>query len=99
MSQLRKIFYKVNLKLNDNKVLPITIATSDINKIPELVEKHKVLYLMRGFDVTGFVIADTRFTIQMSEKQYQDELSYCDIVDDDGGYATGPATVVRILNK
>jgi hypothetical protein len=94
---IRKIFYKVLLTLDNGQVLPVTVATSDLNKLPSLVERHKMLYLARGFNIQGFQIEDTRYTIQMSEQQYENELAYCDIIDDDGGYATGPAQIVRTI--
>lgn len=77
-----KTFYKVVLNLSNNQKLPITIATADINRIPQLVESNKVLYAKDGNAVTGFVLDSTRYPLGMAPDKYEEELMYCDIVDE-----------------
>lgn len=92
---LRKIFYKVKLHLSDGRFMPIMIATTDINRIPEIVEKNKGLYMRSEFYVTGFSIDDVKYTVQMDEKQYEDELMHCDIVDEQDIVMKGE--IVKVL--
>lgn len=79
---MRKIFYKIDLVLPEDKALPVTLATSDMNSIPTLVEKSKTLYNSMGYDVQGFRIADTRYTLNMSDEEYETELMFCDIIEE-----------------
>lgn len=81
---MRKIFYKVDLKLSNDQVLPITVATTDINNVGQLVEKYKMLYKSTtGHEVVGLEITDIKYTVDMPEKEYEEELMFCDIVDED----------------
>lgn len=62
---------------------PLTVATTDITRIPTLVEKHKVLYTALGYSLDKFSIADTLYAFNMTTEQYEEEISVCDIVDED----------------
>jgi hypothetical protein len=93
---LRKIFYKVRLHLSDGRFMPITIATTDINRIPQIVESRKVLYMRPEFYVIGFNIDDTKFTIQMTDQQYENELEHCDVVDEQEEIVKGE--IVKVLS-
>jgi hypothetical protein len=77
-----KTFYKVVLNLSNDQKLPITVATADINRIQPLVESNKVLYAKDGNVVTGFVIDSTKYPLGMTPEKYEEELIYCDIVDE-----------------
>lgn len=78
----KHIFYKVGLKLSNGQTMQVTIATGDINRIERLVERNRMLYAARGFHIVGLTINDIRYTLNMPTEQYQDELMYCDIIDD-----------------
>jgi hypothetical protein len=78
-----KTFYKLNLLLADGKTLPVTVATSNVENLPALVESNKMLYSARGFIITGFQVLDIRYPLGMSAQTYEDELSFCDIADED----------------
>jgi hypothetical protein len=93
--RVRKIFYKVKLHLSNGQFMLITIATHDVNRIPDIVERHKVLYMRKDYYVVGFNIDDTKFTIQMPEQQYEDELTHCDVVDEQDEIIKGE--IVKIL--
>jgi hypothetical protein len=96
---MRHIFYKVKLVTEDAKELLITIATPYIERIEPLVERNKVLYLARGFKVARFEIVDTRYSFNMPQPVYEQEVAFCDIVDEPDGDATGPATVVKSFTR
>ena len=79
---MRLTFYKVALVLSNGKEMPITIATRDIADIEQLVEKNKVLYNTKDYSVSRFYIQDTMYTFAMPEEKYNEELIFCDIVND-----------------
>jgi len=79
---MRHTFYKVALKLSNGQEMPITIATHDIQNVGPLVESKKVLYNRKDYQVDGFYIADTQYTFNMPEEKYEEELTFCDIVDE-----------------
>lgn len=82
MSHIRKIFYKIALIQSDGRLYPLTVATTDINKIQELVERHKILYNALGYSTDQFRIVDTLYSFNMSQEKYEEELSMVDINDD-----------------
>lgn len=80
---MRKTFYKMELIFENGTKLPITIATSDINNLQPLVEKNRMLYTsMQQSTLVGHPITDTRYTFDMPEEAYTEDLQFCDIVDD-----------------
>jgi hypothetical protein len=80
---IRKTLYKLELNLKNGQTLPITLATHDIQRVESLVNKHKVLYAARGYEIDRFVIRETKYLLQLTEQQYEDEIMFCDIVDED----------------
>lgn len=79
---IRLTFYKVTLQLSNGQQMPITVATPDIQRVGTLVESKKVLYNRKDYQVDSFFIADTQYTFAMPEDKYQEELTFCDIVDE-----------------
>ena len=82
---IRKSVYKMELYCTGGTVLPITIATTDIQRIEPLVEQHCALYSARGYHIERFVITDTRYLLNIPEHDYEQEIMFCDIVDDADG--------------
>jgi hypothetical protein len=83
-------FYKVVLKLemvdpNDPtpNTLNIVIATKDIHRIEPLVESNKMLYNRKTYSVSGFYVTDTLYGHFLPHEKYQEELTFCDIVDEE----------------
>jgi hypothetical protein len=81
---MRLTFYKINLGLEEGATLPITVATNDIQKIEGLVNANKIVWeAASGKKINGLLIVDTLYAFNMTEEEYQTELMYCDIVDND----------------
>jgi len=79
---MRSIFYKVKLIMTNNTDLVITVATPYVDKLPELITNKAALYNRPGeYKIARFEVVDVRYTVNMPEQQYQNELSFCDIVD------------------
>jgi hypothetical protein len=87
---MRKQIYKANLTFANDTVLPITIACTQPDAIPELIDRHRALYeRTQGISarvstvaLTGFSITSALPTLHMTEEQYEEEISFCDIVED-----------------
>ena len=80
---MRKQLYKVDLWMSDGKNLPITIATSYIERLPTLVEKNKMYYNRPERQIIGWDLLDTHPTVNMSQQQYDNELTYVDVNDEE----------------
>jgi hypothetical protein len=78
--KMRKHFYKVDLWLHDGQTAPITVATSYIERVPDLIEKNKVFF-ERTSKLMGWEIKDTLFGVGLPEEQYDNELAFADIQD------------------
>ena len=88
---MRNQFYKTTLNFEMGHTLPITIACKGIEKVPELIERNRVVYektqamfmkIKGTLRLESFVVNASLPTIQMDEEKYQEEMSYCDIVED-----------------
>lgn len=79
---LRKTIYKIVLKYNTGKEHPISIATTDKGKLEQLVNLNKALFSTKDVFVSGFKVADTLLTMGLSERDYETELAYCEVIDE-----------------
>lgn len=87
---MRGQFFKLTLHFSNNSELPITVACTTAELLPELIEKNRVLYeRTQAMTNKNQPIALERFSVQgvmpslhMTEEKYQDELQFCDIVQE-----------------
>lgn len=95
---LRKVIYKIELQYeNPPDIVPITIATLDKSKLPELIEKNRRWFeqkivpdeengVIKPKLVTNKIIrwrfVDELLPFQKSEEEYEQIIADCDIVDE-----------------
>lgn len=83
---MRNLIYKVTLFLIDESgaetQLPITIATPTINNVETLIQRNAAIYNRNGKTLQRFVVTDTLITLNLPEERYEEEVMYCDIIDD-----------------
>jgi hypothetical protein len=80
---MRYTFFKTDLLFENGNKLPITVATHDITRIEALVNSNRMLYTTtQGSNITGHPITEVRYTFDMTNEAYEEELQFCDIVDD-----------------
>lgn len=94
---MRLMIFKTKLVYTDGTELPITVAAREIVVLPELVEKNKPLYNKDGRVVERFYVDDTLITLGMSNDEYDQEIMFCDIVEDSVMTIPEP-TLVRSLS-
>ena len=91
MINIRNQFYKTVLHFENGVKLPITVACKGGEKLPELVEKNRIVYENTQaissrspgrVKLTHFTVEGVLPSIQMDEEKYQEELSFCDIVEE-----------------
>lgn len=79
---MRLLIFKTVLVLTDGVEALISIAASEINDIPALVERNKAFYTTPSRTIERFYVTDTLITLNLSNEQYEEELMYCDIIMD-----------------
>lgn len=87
---MRKQLFKTVLHFANGVKLPITVACGDGERLPDLIEKHRTLYeRTQGMaskttlvGLTNFTVDTVHPTIHMTDEQYDEEISFCDIVED-----------------
>lgn len=91
MTLLRNQFYKTTLHFENGVKLPITIACKGPDNIPDMIERNRVVYentqavssrSASRVKLVHFTVDAALPSIQMDEEKYQEELTYCDIVED-----------------
>jgi len=80
---MRLMIFKTKIVFNNEKELIINVAAREINDLPGLIEKNKPLYKRDGMEIASFSVIDTLITLGMSYEQYEQEIMFCEIVQDD----------------
>lgn len=78
---MRLQLYKININFSDNTFLPITVASLGKEPIMDLIMSRRFLY-ERGKTIAGISIVDERATINMTDEKYDEEVAWCDIVQE-----------------
>lgn len=81
--KMRKQLYKVDLRMSNGTKLPIVVATCYIERLPEIIRNNKKYYDRPEYHVEGWNLVESCPTIQLSEHQYEEELTYVDIQDEE----------------
>lgn len=81
--KMRKQLYKVDLRMSNGAKLPIVVATCYIERLPEIIRNNKKYYDRPEYHVEGWNLVESCPTIQLSEHQYEEELTYVDIQDEE----------------
>lgn len=83
---MRLAIHKVKLKGGTEpiKAIDITIATTDMARIPTIVEAHRHFYTaILKEPVKGFEVVDTQYTFNLDDDKYAETMMMVDIVDED----------------
>lgn len=94
---MRLMIFKTVLVFTDGTELPITVAAREIIGLPALVEKNKPLYNKNGQTVERFYVNDTLITLGLSAEEYDQEIMFCDIVEEDAVQERLEGILVRSL--
>jgi len=78
----RHLIYKLQLNMKDGIESFIFIATRFPDHIPLIVEKNKMWWEKNGQKITNWKIIEQIPTIQMPISKYEEEISFCDVVDE-----------------
>lgn len=81
---MRQLIFKVELKFDSGTSAIITVATPDRSRVIPFVYKNRMFFEKSG-KIIGHAIVDQLITLNMPEKQYEEEVSYCDLVDEELG--------------
>jgi hypothetical protein len=91
------MIFKTVLVFTDGTELPISVAAREIIDLPALVEKNKPLYNKNGQTVERFYVNDTLITLGLSGEQYDQEIMFCDIVEEEVTQERPESILVRSL--
>ena len=94
---MRLMIFKTVLVFTDGTELPISVAAREIIDLPALVEKNKPLYNKNGQTVERFYVNDTLITLGLSGEQYDQEIMFCDIVEEEVTQERPESILVRSL--
>lgn len=82
MTAIRKFIYRIKLEMINQTSTEITLATHIKENIPMLIDKNKHWFEKPENKVMRWRIMDELNTFGLSPDQYEEEISYCDIVDE-----------------
>lgn len=79
---MKHIIFTIQLYFDDNTTTLVSIATPRKSSIETLVARNKHWFELKGKRVTRFTIENEKYLFNMNDETYENELSLCDIVDD-----------------
>lgn len=74
--------FKTVLHFSNGTQLPITIAAAEVTRIEGLVAKNAPVYNRPDRTIARFTITEVLNSYQLSDEKYDEEITFCDIVEE-----------------